>query len=41
MIINCWIVYDAYRIELIGESLRRKHTPKNQWDYEKLEENRI
>jgi len=33
------LVHDAHRIELIGESLRRKQTPKSQKDYEKVEEN--
>ena len=33
------LVHDAHRIELIGESLRRKQTPKYQKEYEKVEEN--
>ena len=33
------LVHDAHRVELIGESLRHKQTPKNQRDYEKVEEN--
>jgi len=31
-------VHDAHRIELIGESLRRKQAPKYQEEYEKIEE---
>jgi DNA replication protein DnaC len=33
------LVHDAHRIELVGESLRRKQPAKNQKDYEKIEEN--
>jgi DNA replication protein DnaC len=32
------LVHDAHRIELIGESLRRKQAPKYQEEYEKIEE---
>ncbi len=32
------LVHDAHRVELIGESLRRKQTPKNHSNYEKVEE---
>jgi DNA replication protein DnaC len=32
------LVHDAHRIELKGESLRRKQAAKYQKDYEKLEE---
>jgi DNA replication protein DnaC len=33
------LVHDAHRIELIGESLRRKQATKYQKEYEKVEEN--
>jgi DNA replication protein DnaC len=33
------LVHDAHRIELIGESLRRKQMTKYQKEYEKVEEN--
>src|SRR4030042_357013 len=32
------LVHDAHRIELLGESLRRKQTTKNQTDFKRIEE---
>lgn len=33
------LVHDVHRIELVGESLRRKQTTKNLKDFEQVEEN--